>query len=90
MTRIFGGGIGFILSITGWWFTLWLWTPAYGDMFRQVVLVPILGVFGFKDLAVWFAGKGTPLFVSTLIAIMKDVSLKSAVLVCHGPEKPST
>jgi APA family basic amino acid/polyamine antiporter len=69
MTRIFGGGIGFILAITGWWFTLWLWTPAYGDMFRQVVLVPILGVFGFKDLAVWFAGKGTPLFVSTLIAI---------------------
>ncbi len=69
MTRIFGGGIGFILAITGWWFTLWLWTPVYGDMFRQVVMVPILGVFGMKDAAVWFAGGGTPLFVSTLIAL---------------------
>ncbi len=69
MTRIFGGGIGFILAITGWWFTLWLWTPVYGDMFRQVVMVPILGVFGMKDAAVWFAGAGTPLFVSTLIAL---------------------
>jgi basic amino acid/polyamine antiporter, APA family len=69
MTRIFGGGVGFILAITGWWFTLWLWTPVYGDMFRQVVLVPLLGVLGMKDSAVWFAGAGTPLFVSTLIAL---------------------
>jgi amino acid transporter len=38
-------------------------------MFRQVVMVPILGVFGLKDAAVWFAGTGTPLFVSTLIAL---------------------
>ncbi|MFN8381651.1 MAG: APC family permease [Anaerolineales bacterium] len=69
MTRIFGGGIGFILAITGWWFTLWLWTPVYGDMFRQVVLVPILGVLGMKDAAVWFAGTGTPLFVSSIITL---------------------
>ncbi len=69
MTRIFGGGIGFILAITGWWFTLWLWTPIYGDMLRQFVLTPLLGVLGQKDLALWFSGKGTPLFVSTLIAI---------------------
>jgi amino acid transporter len=69
MTRIFGGSIGFILAITGWWFTLWLWTPVYGDMFRQVVLVPILGVLGMQETAVWFAGTGTPLFVSTLITL---------------------
>ena len=69
MTRIFGGGVGFILAITGWWFTLWLWTPVYGDMFRQVVLVPIMGVLGMKDAAVWFAGTGTPLFVSSLITL---------------------
>ena len=69
MTRIFGGGIGFILAITGWWFTLWLWTPIYGDMLRQFVITPLLGVLGQQDLALWFSGKGTPLFVSTLIAI---------------------
>lgn len=69
MTRIFGGGAGFILAITGWWFTLWLWTPIYGDMLRQFVLTPLLGVLGQKDLALWFSGKGTPLFVSTMITI---------------------
>src|SRR5215510_15518380 len=74
-TRIFGGGIGFILAITGWWFTLWLWTPIYGDILRDFVITPILGLLGFKDLALWFATKqdalywGTPLFVSSLLAL---------------------
>src|SRR4029453_3573629 len=57
MTRIFGGGIGFILAITGWWFTLWLWTPIYGDILRHFVITPVLGLLGFKDLALWFATK---------------------------------
>src|SRR5665213_1637924 len=28
-SRVLGGGLGFVLSITGWWFTLFLWTPIY-------------------------------------------------------------
>jgi APA family basic amino acid/polyamine antiporter len=68
-TRIFGGGIGFILAITGWWFTLWLWTPIYGDMLRQIVITPLLGAFGMPDLAVWFAGPDTALFVCSLITL---------------------
>lgn len=68
-TRVFGGGIGFILSITGWWFTLWLWTPIYGDMLRQIVITPLLGAFGMQEAAVWFAGSGTPLFVCSLITL---------------------
>ena len=68
-TRIFGGGIGFILAITGWWFTLWLWTPIYGDMLRQIVITPLLGAFGAPELAVWFAGTGTPLFVCSLLTL---------------------
>ncbi|HNM37329.1 MAG TPA: amino acid permease, partial [Anaerolineales bacterium] len=69
-TRVFGGGIGFILSITGWWFTLWLWTPIYGDMLRQIVLTPLLGAFGFQQAAVWIAGSGTPLFVCSLLTLL--------------------
>jgi len=69
-TRIFGGGIGFILAITGWWFTLWLWTPIYGDMLRQIVLTPLLGAFGFQQAAVWFAGQGTALFICSLITLV--------------------
>jgi amino acid transporter len=69
-TRIFGGSIGFILSITGWWFTLWLWTPIYGDMLRQIVITPLLGAFGTQRLAVWFAGPDTALFVCSLLTLV--------------------
>lgn len=68
-TRIFGGGIGFILSITGWWFTLWLWTPIYGDMLRQIVITPLLGAFGLQKAAVWFAGQGNALFLCSLLTL---------------------
>ncbi len=68
-SRILGGAVGFILAVTGWWFILWLWVPLYGDMFRHIVLVPLLAILGLKDSAVWFAGSGSPLFVSSLITL---------------------
>jgi amino acid transporter len=68
-SRILGGAIGFILAVTGWWFILWLWVPLYGDMFRHIVLVPILGVLGAKDLALWFAGTQNGAFVASLITL---------------------
>jgi amino acid transporter len=33
------------------------------------VLVPILGVLGFQETALWFAGSGTPAFTSSLITL---------------------
>src|SRR5512137_1028024 len=45
-SRILGGGIGFVLAVTGWWFILWLWVPLYGDMLRYMVFTPLLGVLG--------------------------------------------
>jgi len=68
-SRILGGAVGFILAVTGWWFILWLWVPLYGDMFRHIVLVPILGVFGAKDTALWFAGTSNGAFTASLITL---------------------
>jgi amino acid transporter len=69
-SRILGGAVGFILAVTGWWFILWLWVPLYGDMFRHIVLVPILAVLGAKDTALWFAGTQTGAFTATMIALV--------------------
>ncbi|MEW5938245.1 MAG: hypothetical protein AB1750_01170, partial [Chloroflexota bacterium] len=69
-SRILGGAVGFILAVTGWWFILWLWVPLYGDMFRHIVLVPLLAILGMKDAAIWFAQPGTPLFVASLITLL--------------------
>jgi basic amino acid/polyamine antiporter, APA family len=68
-SRILGGAVGFILAVTGWWFILWLWVPLYGDMFRHIVLVPILGVLGAQDTALWFAGTENGAFVASLITL---------------------
>ncbi len=54
-SRILGGGLGFVLAVTGWWFILWLWTPLYADMLRHIFFVPLLGILGLKDAALWFA-----------------------------------
>jgi amino acid transporter len=68
-SRILGGAVGFILAVTGWWFILWLWVPLYADMFRHIVLVPLLGVLGAKDTALWFAGTHDGAFTSSLITL---------------------
>ncbi|HEU0296695.1 MAG TPA: APC family permease [Anaerolineales bacterium] len=69
-SRILGGAVGFILAVTGWWFILWLWVPLYGDMFRHIVVVPLFATLGLREWALWFAGTGTPLFVSSLLTIV--------------------
>lgn len=54
-SRILGGGIGFVLAVTGWWFILWLWTPLYADMLRHIFFVPLAAVLGMRDTALYFA-----------------------------------
>jgi APA family basic amino acid/polyamine antiporter len=68
-SRILGGAVGFILAVTGWWFILWLWVPLYADMFRHIVLVPLLGIIGAKESALWFASTQTGAFTSSLITL---------------------
>ena len=68
-SRILGGAVGFILAVTGWWFILWLWVPLYGDMFRHIVLVPLLGVLGLRDAALWFAGTNNGAFMAALLTL---------------------
>lgn len=74
-SRILGGGIGFVLGITGWVFILWHWVPVYGNMLVYEVFVPILATLGsvfnsrgLIDAAVWFQGR-TGLFVGAMAVI---------------------
>ena len=53
-SRILNRAIGFILSVTGWWFILWLWTPLYGQMLTYEFYTPLLAILGLKDAALWF------------------------------------
>lgn len=66
-SRILGGGIGFVLAVTGWWFILWLWVPLYADMLRQIFFTPLLGIIGLKSAALWFSQTSLGHFVSVIL-----------------------
>lgn len=68
-SRILGGGVGFVLAVTGWWFILWLWTPIYADMLRQIFFVPLLAVVGARDLSLWFSGEPAAYFLVCVITV---------------------
>jgi amino acid transporter len=62
-SRILGGGVGFVLAVTGWWFILWLWTPLYADMLRHIFFVPLLAIVGAQGAALWFAWDASAWFL---------------------------
>ena len=68
-SRILGGGIGFMLAVTGWFFILWLWTPLYADMLRHIFFVPLLAVLGFRDAALWFAWQPSAWFLVCVLTV---------------------
>src|SRR3990172_5840914 len=69
-SRILGRGLGFILSVTGWWFILWLWVPLYGQMLAYEFLTPITAILGAPATAVWFTGTSEGLLVSMLLVCL--------------------
>src|SRR4028119_1127948 len=54
MSRILGGGIGFVLAVTGWWFILWHWVPIYADILVKEVFVPLSAILGLEGAAAFF------------------------------------
>lgn len=77
-SRILGGGIGFVLAVTGWWFILWLWVPLYGDMLRQTFITPLLGLLEMRTTALWFAQTPGGLFMASALTCLIVTSLIAA------------
>jgi basic amino acid/polyamine antiporter, APA family len=65
-SRILGRGIGFLLSVTGWWFILWLWVPLYGQILTYEFLTPMAALLGAPELGLWFTGTSPGLLVGML------------------------
>jgi len=67
-SRILGGGIAFVLAMTGWWFILWHWTPIYANILVVQFIAPLLATIGEQSAATWFTTP-TGIFVSCLITL---------------------
>src|SRR3954462_5735201 len=69
ISRVLGGGIGFVLAVAGWWFILWLWVPIYANILNVEVLGPLAAIIGW-DSAVTFFGGHDGVFVSSVITAL--------------------
>ena len=80
-TRILGGGIGFVMAATGWWFILSHWVPIYANILAVEVIQPTLTILGYTGTSAFHAdwwpysatdGNGI-FFTSILTAVLASV-----------------
>lgn len=69
-SRILGGGIGFVLSVTGWWFILWHWVPIYANILNVQVLVPMATILRLDGVAAFFGGSAGIFVASIAVALL--------------------
>lgn len=69
-SRILGRGVGFLLSVTGWWFILWLWVPLYGQILTYEFLTPMAALLGAPEAALWLTGTSEGLLVGMLLVCL--------------------
>lgn len=69
MSRILGGGIGFVLAVCGWWFILWHWVPIYANILNVEIFVPLGLIVGADGFATFFS-EPRGLFVASIITAL--------------------
>ena len=63
------GGIGFVLSATGWWFILALWAPIYGFILKIEFIQPLAAILGWQA-GVDFFGTADGTFAVSILTII--------------------
>jgi APA family basic amino acid/polyamine antiporter len=79
-SRVLGGGVGFLLAVTGWWFILWYWAPIYGNILNVEILQPLAAIFKWGSVSTFLASNNG-LFTVCMIAIVM-----AGILVSLGME----
>jgi amino acid transporter len=67
------GGIGFVLSATGWWFILALWAPIYGAIFNLEIAQPLAALSGQTGLTEFLATPTGNFTISLIIIALVSV-----------------
>ena len=78
ISRILGGGIGFVLAACGWWFILWHWVPIYANILNVEVFVPLGAIVG-ADGWVSFFSEPRGLFTASIV-----VALLASLVISLG------
>jgi APA family basic amino acid/polyamine antiporter len=73
MSRVLGGGIGFVLAVCGWWFILWHWVPIYANILNIEVLGPMAAIVGWDSAVTWLSDKPGIFVASIITALIASV-----------------
>src|SRR3989441_5196202 len=68
-SRVLGGGVAFVLAVTGWWFILWYWTPVYATILNVEVFQPLAAIFKWHGL-LDFLSRDSGLFTVCLVTAL--------------------
>src|ERR671918_2699259 len=69
ISRVLGGGIGFVLAVCGWWFILWHWVPIYANILNIEVFGPMAAIIGWDSAVTWLSDK-PGIFVASLVTAL--------------------
>jgi APA family basic amino acid/polyamine antiporter len=72
-SRVLGGGVGFVLAVTGWWFILWHWVPIYADLLNKEVFIPLAAILNLDGLVKFFSGASGLFTASMIVAIVASL-----------------
>jgi APA family basic amino acid/polyamine antiporter len=73
MSRVLGGGIGFVLAVCGWWFILWHWVPIYANILNIEVLGPMAAIVGWDSAVTFLSGEDGVFVASLATALLASV-----------------
>jgi basic amino acid/polyamine antiporter, APA family len=73
ISRILGGGLGFVLAATGWWFILWHWVPIYANILNIEVVAPLAEIAGADSIATFFSEPAGVFTASLIVAVLASV-----------------
>ena len=68
-SRVLGGGIAFVLAVTGWWFILWYWAPVYANILNVEVLQPLAAIFKMNSTLTFLSSKNG-LFTVCVVTVL--------------------
>jgi APA family basic amino acid/polyamine antiporter len=66
VSRVLGGGLGFVLAVCGWWFINWHWVPIYANILVKEFFQPLAAIIGW-DRGVTFWGESKGIFTASVL-----------------------
>src|SRR3990170_4952458 len=79
ISRVLGGGIGFVLAVCGWWFILWHWVPIYANILNVEVFVPLGAIVGADGWVSFFSEPRGLFWASIITAILASVFISLGI-----------